>query len=274
MKKPITVATWNLHYGIELQKIVKSIKTNTHFANIDFLMLQEASIHDNREDAQVIAEILGGNYTYFQVTAQKSNGFTQANAIIWNTEKVTITTFDIIEMPPFHSDSRLHMPYKKIYDKEHKLAVFLKNIFQKRISLVLEGKIYKNSFRIYVVHFDLLGLASKKKQMSFLLDNANRRKKVDIEIIAGDINTFNYFNFPLWSGIKKITEKAGFMDLTTDIEWTFSDRRFNYDYLARHKLDAIFIRHIFKQSELLYSSWSLNIPGSDHIPVFANITLP
>lgn len=274
MKLAISIATWNLHYGIELKKILNSIKKNKGFSNIDFLMLQEASIHADKEDASLISKCLGKNYTYFQATAQKSNGFAQANAIIWNTQKISVDTFDILEMPPFHSTSRLRMPYKRIYDKEHKIAVFLKSVFQKRITLLLEGKIYDKTFRIYVVHFDILGLASKKRQMSFVLENADNRKKVDIEIIAGDINTFKYFNFPQWNSIKEITENSGFKDLTTEIKWTYSDIRFTKKYLSKHKLDAIFIRQKNKQSINSYKSWSLDIPGSDHIPVFANITLP
>ena len=180
--------------------------------------------------------------------------------------------FDILELPPLHKGSRLHIPYKKIFDKEHKLAIFLRNVLQKRICLLLEGTIYKKTFRIYVVHFDIVGFASKKRQMSFVLNDANQRPQVDLEIIAGDINTFKYFNMPQWTSIKQTTENAGFIDLTTDIKWTFSDKRFSRKYLAQHKLDAIFIRH--KAKGLAHQSWSLDIPGSDHIPVFANITLP
>jgi len=274
MKKSISIATWNLHYGIELKKILSSIRKNESFAKIDFLMLQEASIHNGREDASVIADLLGKQYTYFQVTAQMLKGIPQANALIWNKGEIAIEKFDILELPPLHSGSRLQIPYKKIFDKEHGLAIFIKSVLQKRISLLLEGKIYEKTFRIYVVHFDIVGFASKKRQMSFILEDANYRKKVDIEIIAGDINTFKYFNLPNWTSIKETTEKAGFKDLTTEIEWTFSDYRFSKSYFARHKLDAIFIRHKSQRTKLNYTSWSLDIPGSDHIPVFANITLP
>ncbi len=117
----------------------------------------------------------------------------------------------------------------------------------------------------------MIGLASKKKQMTFLLEDTNQRKKADIEIIAGDINTFKYFKFPSWSGMMLITEKAAFKDLTTDIQWTFKDKRLPERFLSKHKVDAIFIR---QQSLFSYTSWSLDVPGSDHIPVFANITLP
>jgi endonuclease/exonuclease/phosphatase family metal-dependent hydrolase len=274
MKKTISIATWNLHYCLELPQILKSIKESNHFKNIDFLMVQEASIHEGQEDASSIASVLGKEYTYFQATAQKLKDFPQANALIWNKRKIEIDIFDILELPPFHKDSRLHIPYKKIFDKEHRLAILLRNVLQKRISLLIEGKIYEKTFRIYVVHFDIVGFASKKRQMSFVLDNANKRKKVDIEIIAGDINTFKYFNMPQWTSIKESTQKAGFIDLTTDIKWTFSDTRFSRPYLAKHKLDAIFIRHKEKTSQVAYTSWSLDIAGSDHIPVFAKIVLP
>jgi endonuclease/exonuclease/phosphatase family metal-dependent hydrolase len=107
--------------------------------------------------------------------------------------------------------------------------------------------------------------------MSFIIDDANTRKKVDIEIIAGDLNTFKYFNMPNWNSIREITKEAGFTDLTSEIAWTFSDYRFTTSYFAKHKLDAIFIR--YSHAEFTSTSWSLDIAGSDHIPVFANITL-
>jgi endonuclease/exonuclease/phosphatase family metal-dependent hydrolase len=274
MSKSISIATWNLHYCIELPDILTSIQKNKSFSKIDFLMLQEASIHNGREDASVITDLLGENYTYFQATAQKLKDTPQANALIWNKKRIEIDKFDILELPPLHVGSQLQIHYKKIYDKEHKLAIFLKNVLQKRISLLLEGKIYNRTFRIYVVHFDIVGFASKKRQLSFILNDANYRKAVDIEIIAGDINTFKYFKFPKWKSIKVLTEKEGFTDLTSEIKWTFSDYRFTQNYFARHKLDAIFIRSKSRNSEFIYKSWSLDIPGSDHIPVFANITLP
>ncbi len=273
MNKNISLATWNLHYGIELKDILTSIKNTEDFVDIDFLMLQEASLHNGFEDASLISQIMGENYTYFQATAQKLKEFPQANAIIWNKKKIQVKTFDILDLPPFHKGSRLQAQYKRIYDKEHRLAIFLRNVFQKRISILLEGTIYNKSFRIYVVHFDIVGFASKKKQMNFILNDANTREKVDIEIIAGDINTFKYFNVPQWTSIKETTQKAGFIDLTTEIKWTFTDARFKRKYLAKHKLDAIFIRDN-TLSKLHYKSWSLEIQGSDHIPVFANISLP
>jgi endonuclease/exonuclease/phosphatase family metal-dependent hydrolase len=235
-------------------------------------MLQEASIHNGEEDAKAIATTLGDNYTYFQATAQKLKEIPQANALIWNKKKIVIESFDILELPPLHSGSRLQIPYKKIYNKEHRLAIFIKTVLQKRISLLLEGKIYEKKFRIYVVHFDIVGFASKKRQLSFVLEDARKRKKVDIEIIAGDINTFKYFNFPNWKSIKELINNTGFIDVTSDITWTFSDSRFSKNYPTKHKLDAIFIRHAIKSCT--FNAWSLDIPGSDHIPVFANITLP
>jgi len=274
MNKTINIATWNLHYCIELNKILNNIRINKNFANIDFLMLQEVSLHDGIEDASLIANHLGEDYTYFQATAQTlKKDIPQANALIWNKKKIEIDCFDIVELPPLHKGSRLHIPYKKIFDKEHKLVIFLRNVLQKRISLLLEGKIYKKTFRIYVVHFDIVGFATKKRQMSFILEDSNQRKNVDIEIIAGDLNTFKYFNMPQWKSIKESTEKAGFVDLTTNIKWTFSDSRFPKTHFARHKLDTIFIRDIANPTKLDYQSWSLDISGSDHIPVFAKITL-
>lgn len=237
-------------------------------------MLQEVSIHNGQEDAKIIAKILGKEYTYFQATAQKLKTIPQANALVWNKKNIIIDTLDILELPPLHKGSRLQFHYKKIFDKEHRLAVLMKSVLQKRISLLVEGEIHKKTFRIYVVHFDIIGFSTKRRQMDFVLQHAKYRKNVDIEIIAGDINTFKYFNMPQWTSIQALTKKAGFIDLTSDIKWTFTDKRIATHYFARHKLDAIFIRHRTNKSQLNHFAWSLDIPGSDHIPIFANIVLP
>ena len=55
VNKTINIATWNLHYGIELNEILTSIRTNKNFSDIDFLMLQEASLHNGIEDASTIS---------------------------------------------------------------------------------------------------------------------------------------------------------------------------------------------------------------------------
>ena len=53
-------------------------------------------------------------------------------------------------------------------------------------------------------------------------------------------------------------------DLTSDIKWTHAIRRVP----VRQKLDAIFVSC---ERPLQYWSWSLDLPSSDHIPVFAEI---
>lgn len=271
MEQTIRIATWNLGYGIDLPEIISSIQKDRSFADLDFFMLQEASVHYQKEDAAIIAQQLGEHYTHFQVTAQTFKGIPQANALIWNTQKITVDNMEALEMPPFHSGSRLHAPFKKIRDTERTLAMFLKkSILQRRISLVIEGKIYGHTFRLYVVHFDLIGLASRKKQMDFLLKDSEEKKKADIEIIAGDVNTFRYLKFPTWSGMSNIAEDAGFKDLSADIQWTFRDKHFPQKFPSKHKLDAIFIR---AQIPFHYVCRSVDMPGSDHIPVFADVTV-
>ena len=263
--KTIRICTWNIHFGRELDKILDSISTNSDFKKCDCLMLQEASIHNGREDAREIAAVLGKRYAYIQVTAQTVHQQPQANAFIWNAQKIQINTVEVLEMPPFHPKARVYKYYMRIFDKEHAIAVFLRWVLQKRISLVIEGNIYGKSFRMYIVHFDIVGLASKKKQMAFLVDDSNLRKAVEMEIIAGDLNTFKFFQLPSWASVRQLAERAGFQDVTTNIPWTYVDKRVP----SKHKLDAIFIRE--RSAKFEYKSWSNDIPGSDHIPIFANI---
>jgi endonuclease/exonuclease/phosphatase family metal-dependent hydrolase len=122
--------------------------------------------------------------------------------------------------------------------------------------------------RVYVAHLDVLGLAYKREQFYRILGDARvRQPSVDLTILAGDLNTFRIRSRPSWAGLTAAAELDGFRDLTTAIEYTHHTVR---RARLRQKLDAIFVR---RSRPVHYRSWSLDIPGSDHIPVFAEITL-
>jgi len=85
MTHPFRICTWNIQLGLQLDTILAAIETEADFSGLDLLALQEASLHDQVEDAFRIAEALGPTYDYFQVTAQLLGEAPQANALVWNT---------------------------------------------------------------------------------------------------------------------------------------------------------------------------------------------
>lgn len=134
---------------------------------------------------------------------------------------------------------------------------------QQRLALVFDCRVGGQAIRLYVAHLDVLGYQHKLQQFDRILDDLEARDEADITILAGDLNTFKMGFRPRWTRLRSAAEEAGFEDLTTDIKWTHRSR-----VPARQKLDAIFL---CCDRPLRYESWSLDLPGSDHIPVFAEI---
>ena len=109
--------------------------------------------------------------------------------------------------------------------------------------------------------------ALKHQQFNYILEDAQKRSAADLSVIAGDLNTFRLFRArPSWQQLEDAANTVGFRDITTEILWTRSESGGR----LKQKLDAIFIQ---QPRAVPYRSWSLEIPGSDHIPVFADLRL-
>jgi len=253
----IRLCTWNIQLGLQLERIKFAIKTQDDLRSLDLLALQEASIRSNREDAQEIAAELGPEYESYQVTAHFLGKRAQANALVWNSSRVRITTKDSIKLPRARE--------VKMSRTERTILYVLRQ--QERISIVLDGMIGDESLRVYIAHLDVLGLKHKWEQFNHILVDASiRQPPADFSILVGDLNTFRIRSRPSWTRMEAAAKSAGFEDLTTEIRWTHILRHVR----MRQKLDAIFVQ---RARPIKYRSWSLDIPGSDHIPVFADITL-
>jgi len=252
----LRIATWNIFFGNDLATILHTIKTHEDFKNLDIFAIQEASIHDGVEDAKRIAAAFGAQYDYYQVTSHIYKGIVQANAIVWNTKKVTIIKKHNIDLP-FATDVRLGSGEK-----------ILKHFIPsgKRKSLVIEGIIARKSFRLYAAHFDVIGFRHRSAQMACILEDDEKRKQVDFSCILGDLNTFAFFKRPTWINLKELAKRYGYRDITTHITWTFQRQRIRF----KQKLDAILLK---EADNIKYVCWSTNIAGSDHIPLFVQIEL-
>ena len=205
------------------------------------------------EDAEAIAARLGPDYRHFQVETHILQGHVQANALVWNSRRVRILEKDTLRLPG-REESRLSRTERTL------LSVLP---VQQRMALVFDCWIAGQAIRLYVAHLDVLGYQHKLQQFDRILEDLATRDEADITILAGDLNTFKMATRPRWTRLRSAAEAAGLEDLTTDIKWTHKSRT-----PARQKLDAIFVRCV---RPLRYESWSLNLPGSDHIPVFATI---
>jgi endonuclease/exonuclease/phosphatase family metal-dependent hydrolase len=257
MTPTVRLCTWNIEFGLQLDAIVSALGSCADFAGIDMLALQEASIHNGVDDGRVIARALGANYEYYQMAAQRVNGRVQANALIWNVDRVQVDSKGSVKLPQRHEVKLSHAE-----------RLFLRAIpLQRRISIVLEGRVAEKLLRIYVAHLDVMGYELKHQQFHYVLADSTARPPVDLAIIAGDLNTFRLFRTrPSWKQLEDAANAVGFRDITTEILWTRSVSKGR----LKQKLDAIFIRQAWP---VPYRSWSREIGGSDHIPVFAEIEL-
>jgi endonuclease/exonuclease/phosphatase family metal-dependent hydrolase len=257
MPQTIRLCTWNIQLGLQMETILNAVRTAPDFQNIDLLALQEASLHSKQTDAETIAAALGGDYASYQVTAHFLGKYAQANALVWNRRRIRITDQATVVLPRVRE--------LKFARAERAILCTLPE--QQRISIVLDGVMDAELLRIYVAHLDVLGVAHKREQFFHILADARTRQpQTRLTIIAGDLNTFRIRARPSWSELLSAAHRDGFEDITSEIRWTHQVRRMRF----RQKLDAIFVRYI---APFQCRSWSLDIPGSDHIPVFAEFTL-
>ena len=250
----LRLCTWNLHLGLRLASVLESIEREEDFNDLDLVALQEASEQDGREDARAIADQLGRDYRHLQVKAHLLRGRVQANALVWNSKRVQILSEDVLKLPRLvESDlSRTERTLLRVMPR------------QQRTCLVFDCLVAGLGIRVYVAHLDVMGYQHKLAQFRRILSDSATRDPAAMTILAGDLNTFKMATRPRWTRLRAAAAEAGFEDLTSDIRWTHSMRRVR----VRQKLDAIFVSC---ERPLRYQSWSVDLPGSDHIPVFAEI---
>jgi endonuclease/exonuclease/phosphatase family metal-dependent hydrolase len=251
----LRLCTWNIKQGQYLPIVLKEISNQKDFSGLDLLAVQESFVHNQIEDAEKIAKILGPQYNYYQENVRIQFGLLQGNALIWNTERIKIKNKSSFFLPDVYGK---HLPRW-----EKMLFRFIPK--QDRNCLVLEGSFKNKTIRIYVTHLDVLGFNHKRAQLNAIFEHDMVQSPVDLCIVVGDFNTFKFVSRPSWKNLAEDAREAGFTDLTTEIFWTFSRRRVRF----KQKLDSVFI----KPFDFKYKSWSLDIKGSDHIPVFTTIEI-
>ena len=90
VSQTLRLCTWNIQLGLQIGTVVREIQGHPDFRDLDLIALQEASLHDHRTDAALMAEALGPAYDSYQVTADALAGRPQANALLWNSARVRV----------------------------------------------------------------------------------------------------------------------------------------------------------------------------------------
>ncbi len=235
----LRIATWNIELGMDLERVIAGVGSLPH---LDLLALQELSIHEGVPDAQRISKKLGPKYRCVQFTAQDVGGLPQANGMVWDSSRLDVAGAEVIPLPT--PTGRL----MRLRDS-------------RRNAIVAEACLGALSLRVYVVHLDVLGVTHKHAQLTHVLEDAGARPAVDLVLIAGDLNTYGVAGRPRWFKLRRLAREAGFEELTTGIGWT--QRRLG----VRQKLDAVFA----SPPGTVHRAWREVLPGSDHLPVLAEL---
>lgn len=237
----LRVCTWNINLGVRLDDILEAVSKYRDFAGLDLLALQEASVHGGRPDSVAIASVLGRGYGCHQVAAQTVRGHVQANALIWNRRYVKVEHAEHLQLPRAKSGA------------------------QQRNTVIVEGEADKHSLLAYSVHLDIFGAEHKQAQLTRVLEDGIARRPPDITVVAGDLNLYHLSRWPSWSKLIRAYQNEGFVDAARSIRWTHSMGAIP----IRQKLDSILVRSTL---DLKLRSWTLPVKGSDHIPLFADLS--
>ena len=230
------------------------VKHHRDFRNLDVLALQEASAYEHGDDASSIARVLGETYASYHHIYNHLKTRPQANALVWNQARVH---FDNIEHHTLPTYRQVHVPRAE--------RVVLNRLRkQARVNLIGNGAWENFSVRVCAAHLDVLGYRFKRQQFRAVLDDLRARSQVDILILAGDFNTFRIGGKPTWAQLKQDAAELGLYAVSDEILFTQRALR------VKQKLDEIFVASAHQVHSRV---WTLDVEGSDHLPMFAEITL-
>jgi len=239
----VRICSWNIQLGRRLDAVLDLVGREAAFRALDVLALQEASVHDGRPDAELIARALGDDYSYFQATAQLFRGRDQANALIWRSDLFEDDSLQVVSL------SDLSIPHLTRVERTLLRAIPP----QKRIAIRAESA----DLRVYVMHLDVLGFTHKLEQFRAIITDMAARQAVPLTIIAGDLNTFGPPRLQLWRRIRATAHDAGLVELTHGLRRT---------HWTAQKLDAIYLAGAVPAR---LRAWTRSVRASDHLPVFA-----
>ena len=241
------ICTWNIQLGLRLDAVLEAVSTQPDFTSLDLFALQEASVHNDREDAAAIAEAMGPEFSHFQATAQMLRGRDQGNALIWRPGAFEPTPPQVVALTrPGPSQIRR---------AERTLLRAIPP--QRRIAIRAESA----AMRVYVVHLDVMGFTHKLEQFGAVTSDMAARPQVPLTLVAGDLNTFGVPRLQMWRRIRALAKSAGLTELTRGVRRT---------HWTAQKLDAIYAR---SEAVLKHRAWTLRVRASDHLPVFVEIHL-
>jgi endonuclease/exonuclease/phosphatase family metal-dependent hydrolase len=245
----LTLCSWNLQLGRRLERVLETVDG---WRGLDVIALQEVSERGGAADSSRVAETLGPDYDFHQAAVQQVRGRVQANALVWNRDRLLGGCVEGFWLPS--------MAVAGLPTWERRLLRRLRE--QARGSVFVEGVLDGDAVRVYSVHLDVFGFAHRVRQLQAVLEHACRASPAALTVVAGDLNTFGLSVLPGWRRLRQTAAEAGFEDVTADVRWT---HRAGW---VRQKLDAVLVH---SRVSLRHRAWTLPTAASDHLPVFAEL---
>jgi endonuclease/exonuclease/phosphatase family metal-dependent hydrolase len=241
----VRICTWNIQMGLRLQAVLDAVSNHPDFSAVDVFAVQEASIHNGRQDAEAIATALGPRFRWFQATAQMLRRRNQGNALIWREGVFEPSAPEIVAL---RGAGLIRMTRTE--------RALLRAIPpQRRIAIRAESA----AMRVYVVHLDVIGFTHKLEQFGAVVADMQARPAVPLTLVAGDLNTFGMPRLQMWRRIRAAAKSAELVELTKGVRRT---------HWTSQKLDAIYMK---STPAVSHRAWALRVRGSDHLPVFADL---
>ena len=236
-------------------QILELVAQHPDFRNLDLLTLQEASVHEHGDDATSIARALGVEYESYHHVYHHLGARAQANALVWHTARVQMETIEHHSLP-HHEQVQISRAERLVLNRMRR---------QPRVNLIGDARWNELQLRVCAAHLDVLGYRFKERQFRAVLDELQTRPRADVTLLAGDFNTIRIARRPTWAQLKRAAAALGMTAISDEIAWTQAIRALR----LRQKLDEIFLGTALPFQTRV---WTLDVNGSDHLPIFADIT--
>jgi len=252
----LQLCSWNIHLGMELERVLTTVREAGNFQDLDLLLLQEASVRGRETDAERIAAELGPDYQALQRNVDRLHGRVRGLGLVWRRTTFEPTSADLLPLPHLKASAlaRRHRYWL------HPLRL------RPRSALVVEGSALGQRLRVYVIHLSPVGFTFQTVQLATILRDAAHRQPCDVLVLAGDFNSLR-LDRRRWAAWFAARAAEGFLDASQEVEWTFRSSSLP----LRQKLDNALIRGA---EGLVCGAHSPELPGSDHLPLFVSVQLP
>ena len=240
------IATYNIHHGLKLSKVIDNIERLSKDGVVIFC-LQE--IREFTGEVNAVANILrslGRGWDYETFIEPDSYNF--GLCVIWKKDNIKLKKIEKIVLPRIPS-SNIRVMVKKI-----------KKPLDRGV-LILDFKINKELVRISNVHLDCHGqFIHRERQLRSLVKHLKDLKLPAKEIICGDFNTIGA------EAISKKQEKK-ILDILGK-NFVNAHPKGTPTFRLLQRLDYIFVKNIKVNGAKV-----LRLKGSDHFPLIANLEL-